>query len=87
MAARRNRPSGAKRLVFTIVYYGERNRFIMSEEVITTSTHAAEDRARKSMPPEAVRFTVFDQADEIRAASTLVAGELWQVLHSSRKKA
>lgn len=77
MSARRyKRPSRSKQQVFTVVYHGERNRFIMSEDIRASGIEEAELRARRSLPPEAIRFRVIDQSEEIRRATADLAAAL-----------
>lgn len=81
MAARRKRPSSAKRLAFSVVYFGPRNMLLSTREIITTSNHEAERIARMEMPDGAVTFSVFDQADDIRVAAKEISGRVWRAVH------
>lgn len=77
MSARRyKRPSRSKQPVFTVIYHGERNRFIMSEDIRASCIEEAEVRAGRSMPPEATRFKVIDQSEEARKVTTDLAAAL-----------
>lgn len=80
MARTRVRPSRSKQEVFTVVYYGDRNRFVLTEDIKAYGYDDAAYRAGLSMPPGAVRFKVIDQALEVYAVTANVTETLRRLI-------
>lgn len=49
---------------------------MMSEDIRASGIEEAELRARRSLPPEAIRYRVIDQGEEMRMATADLAAAL-----------